>query len=119
MAKLSKSQRQKKLSLAEKKDRRIAIYMWLIPVIAFLIKLITMKNIPYGGWLGADGENYTQALDGILKDGFASKEPKLIYWPAGYPILLWPLAKISIAHFYQLVTIIQSTFYGFASQFLS
>lgn len=115
MAKLSKSQRQRKLTLAEKKERRNKIYMWLIPAIAFLIKLITMSNTQYGAWLGADGENYTQALDGILKDGFASQEPKLQYWPAGYPMLLWILAKISLTHFYALISIVQSIFYGFAS----
>lgn len=119
MAKLSKKQRQQKLNLTEKKERRIKIYMWLIPAIAFLIKLITMSNTQYGAWLGADGENYTTALDGILKDGFASKEPKLQYWPAGYPMLLWILAKISLTYFYALVSLVQSIFFAFASYYFT
>lgn len=119
MAKLSKSQRQQKLSLTEKKERRIKMYMWLIPAIAFLIKLITMSNTQFGGWLGSDGENYITALDGILKDGFASKEPKLQYWPAGYPMLLWLLAKISIMYFFAMVSFVQSLFFAFASYFFT
>lgn len=89
--------------------------MWLIPAIAFLIKLITMSNTQYGAWLGADGENYLKGVDALTQQGFASKEIVLQYWPAGYPILLLLLVKVSISNFFYLVTIIQSIFYAFAS----
>ena len=44
---------------------------WLIaiPVMAFLIKMIVMANTAKGGWLGADGENYLTAVDGLRADG--------------------------------------------------
>lgn len=37
--------------------------------------------------------------------------------PAGYPILIWPIAKISILHAILLLSIVQSTFYAFASYY--
>jgi hypothetical protein len=37
-------------------------------------------------------------VDGLHSDGFFSEEPKLSYWPAGYPFLLWPLGIISTAN---------------------
>ena len=48
-----------------KKDQRLGYWLIAIPVITFLIKLITMSNAPGGGWLGADGENYLGGVDGI------------------------------------------------------
>ncbi len=100
-------------------DKKLLRYVILIPLAAFIIKMIVMSNIQSGGWLGADGENYTAGVDGLLRDGFFSNEPKLSYWPAGYPLLLWPLAKISLTNFYFFVSIIQSLFFAFATYYLS
>jgi hypothetical protein len=74
-----------------------------------------MANTQGGGWLGADGENYLAAADGLLKDGFFSKEGKLIYWPAGYPIFVWPLAAISISKFVYFLGLIQSALFAYAT----
>ena len=104
---------------ANKADARILRYLIAFPVLALMIKMIIMSNIQFGGWLGADGENYTAGVDGLLRDGFFSDEPKLSYWPAGYPLLLWPLAKISLTNFYFFVSIIQSVFYAFATYFFA
>ena len=68
--------------------KNLRIKLLIIPAIALLIKLIIIAKIPGHAWLGADGENYLTGVDGLLKDGFFSKENKLSYWPAGYPILL-------------------------------
>ena len=100
-------------------DKKLYRYVILIPLAAFLIKMIVMSNIQSGGWLGADGENYTAGVDGLLRDGFFSDEPKLSYWPAGYPLLLWPLAKVSLTNFYFFVSVIQSVFYAFATYYLA
>jgi hypothetical protein len=100
-------------------DKKLYRYVIFIPLAAFIIKMIVMSNIQSGGWLGADGENYTAGIDGLLRDGFFSDEPKLSYWPAGYPLLLWPLAKISLTNFYFFMSIIQSVFFAFASYYLA
>jgi len=102
-----------------KRDQRLGYWLIAIPVIAFLVKLIVMGNIQGGGWLGADGENYLGGVDGILKDGLASKEHLLGYWPAGYPILIWSLTKISITHILWVLSFVQSAFYGYASYYFT
>ena len=90
-----------------KKDQRLGYWIIAIPAIAFVIKLITMGNIQGGGWLGADGENYLRGVDGILKDGLFSQERLLGYWPAGYPILIWLLTKITITNILWLLSFVQ------------
>lgn len=102
-----------------KKDQRLGYWLIAIPVITFLIKLIVMSNATGGGWLGADGENYLGGVDGIIKEGIFSKEPLLGYWPAGYPILLWLMTKISLAHILWVISIIQSAFYGYATYYFT
>ena len=76
MAKQSKGRR---AVVSKKKDNR---HIWLIvlPVLAFLIKMIVMANTLKGGWLGADGENYLSAVDGLNADGFFSEVRNLHYY---------------------------------------
>ena len=102
-----------------KVDSKLVRYLIAIPVVVFLIKVIIVFNIPQGAWLGADGENYTGGVDGLLKDGFFSKESKLSYWPAGYPLLLWMFAKISISNFFFLISIVQSLFFAYATYYFT
>ena len=89
----------------------------LIPVLVFIIKLIVIANTANGGWLGADGENYLTGVDGILKDGVFSQESKLLFWPAGYPLILALFAKISFVNLLWIVSIFQSALYAFASYY--
>jgi len=111
---------QKKQSTSAKK---INFYLIAIPVIAFAIKLIIMSNIKdtdgatLGGWLGADGENYLSGVDGLLQKGYFSDKSILSYWPAGYPILIWILTKISLTHVIYLIAFTQSIFYAYASYY--
>ena len=110
-----------------KKDARLKYWLIAIPSLAFFIKLIIMSNITPvinyagslqgGGWLGADGENYLNAMGGLLTGGFASTEHLLNYWPAGYPLLLWGLSKISLSHLLWLISLSQSAFYGYSSYY--
>jgi hypothetical protein len=110
----------KKVKAAQgKKDQRLGYWLIAIPVITFLVKLIIMSNATGGGWLGADGENYLGGVDGILKDGLYSKEHLLGYWPAGYPILIWLMTKISISHILWVISIVQSAFYAYASYYFT
>ncbi|MCX6444027.1 MAG: hypothetical protein NTY85_00580 [Actinobacteria bacterium] len=113
MASKSKIARQ---SIA-KKDKKVNFYLIAIPVFGFVVKLITMMNTPNGGWLGADGENYFSGVDGLLADGYFSDKSILSYWPAGYPILLWGLAKISVTQIIWLISITQTLFYAYASYY--
>ncbi|CAN2245494.1 hypothetical protein [Candidatus Planktophila versatilis] len=113
MASKSKIARQRQV----KQSKNVNFYIIAIPVLGFLIKLITMINTPNGGWLGADGENYFSGVDGLLADGYLSDKSILSYWPAGYPILLWGLAKISVTQIVWLISIIQSIFYAYASYY--
>ena len=113
MASKSKIARQRQV----KQSKNVNFYIIAIPVLGFLIKLITMINTPNGGWLGADGENYFSGVDGLLADGYLSDKSILSYWPAGYPILLWGLAKISVTQIIWLISIIQSIFYAYASYY--
>ena len=119
MAKYKNTKQMAKAAKKEISDSKLHKYLIAIPLIALIAKFITMANLPAGGWLGADGENYTAGVEGLIKDGFFSEEPKLSYWPAGYPLLLWPLALISQPNFFYLVTIIQSLFFAYATYFLT
>ncbi len=104
---------------ANKADIKIHRYLIAFPVIALAIKIITMFNVDAGGWLGADGENYLTGVDGLLNQGFFSSENKLTYWPAGYPLLIWPFAAISITKFLYMLSVIQSLFFAYSTYFLT
>ena len=113
MAKIAKQ------ALLNKKEQKLHRYLIALPVIAFVIKLITMSNIQGNGWLGADGENYFKGVDGLYAEGLFSKADILNYWPAGYPILLWLLVLISVSKLVFLISFIQSIFFAFATYYLT
>ena len=108
-----------KQALLNKKEQKLHRYLIAFPVIAFVIKLITMSNIQGNGWLGADGENYFKGVDGLYAEGLFSKADILNYWPAGYPILLWLLVLISVSKLVLLISFIQSIFFAFATYYLT
>jgi hypothetical protein len=91
----------------------------MIPALAFIIKMIVMANTTKGGWLGADGENYLTAVDGLRTDGFFSDSRNLHYWPAGYSVFIWPLTLISLNNFLYLMSIMQGLLFAFATYFFS
>lgn len=125
MASKSKKARQ----VVDKKAGRLAAYIIAIPVLAFLIKMVVATNIvptvtfggalQSGGWLGADGENYLNGVGGLLTGGLFSDEGLLSYWPAGYPLLIWILTKISLVNVMWLISILQSLFYAYASYYFT
>ncbi len=100
-------------------DVKIHRYLIAFPALAFLIKMIVMLNVQAGGWLGADGENYLTGVDGLLNQGFFSTEEKLTYWPAGYPLLVWPFAAISLTKFVYMLSVVQSVFFAYSTYFLT
>jgi hypothetical protein len=119
MAKYKTTKQIAKSAKKEISDSKLHKYLIAIPLIALAIKFIVMASIEAGGWYGADGENYTAGVDGLLKDGFYSDEPKLSYWPAGYPLLLWPIAAISTTKFFYIVSFLQSIFFAYSTYFFT
>jgi hypothetical protein len=119
MAKYKNTKQIAKSAKKEISDSKLHKYLIAIPLIALAIKFIIMGNIQAGGWYGADGENYTAGVEGLLKEGFYSKEPKLSYWPAGYPILLWPIAALAISKFFYIVSFLQSIFFAYSTYFFT
>jgi hypothetical protein len=109
----------KPITPAPKADAKIHRYLIAFPVIALAIKMITMLNVDAGGWFGADGENYLTGVDGLLGQGFFSTEVKLTYWPAGYPLLVWPFAALSVTKFVYMLSVIQSLFFAYSTYFLT
>ncbi len=109
----------KPITPATKADAKIHRYLIAFPLVAFIIKMITILNVDAGGWFGADGENYLTGVDGLLAQGFFSTEEKLTYWPAGYPLLVWPFAAISITKFLYMLSVIQSLFFAYSTYFLT
>ncbi len=74
-----------------------------------------MANTPGHGWLGADGESYLSGVDGLIAQGYYSDKEILSYWPAGYPILIWLLTKVSLVNIGWLISLTQSFFYAYSS----
>jgi hypothetical protein len=117
MAKQNK--KKKPVAPAIKADRKIQLYLIAFPALTFVIKMIVMFNLQGGGWYGADGENYAAGVDGLLNSGFFSEESKLSYWPAGYPLLLWPMAELTVSKLFYLISIFQSLFFAYATYFFT
>ena len=119
MAKYKNTKQIAKSAKKEISDSKLHRYLIAIPLIALTIKFITMANIQAGAWYAADGENYIAGLDGLLRDGFFSTEGVLSYWPAGYPLLMWPIAIIAQPIFFYLISAIQSIFFAYATYFFT
>ena len=85
----------------------------------FFIKILWLSSKEGRGLLGADGENYLDALSGLLTDGFFSDRGNLSYWPAGYPVLMWPIAAMTENNLALFVGIIQSLIFALAIWFFA
>ena len=101
---------------AERTQLRAMVFF---SAVILFIKVIWLSSQQGRGLLGADGENYFNSLEGLLKDGIFSEQGNLHYWPAGYPILMWPLAELSPNSFVFLVGIIQSLIFAFSVTYFS
>jgi hypothetical protein len=119
MAKYKNTKQIAKSAKKEISDSKLHKYLIAIPLLALAIKFIIMANTQAGGWYGADGENYTAGVDALMADGFFSKEGKLNYWPAGYSILLWPIAAISVSKFFYIVSFLQTIFFAYSTYFFT
>ena len=104
-----------KAKVRQQTSKNLRRNLLIIPSIVLLAKFIWIAAMPGHGLLGADGENYLSALDGLIKDGFTSDARNLHYWPAGYPLLMWPIAALFKSQLLPVVAIIQSTLYFLGS----
>jgi hypothetical protein len=98
----------------------------------FLIKLIVSFNIPAsnievngklflldGIWLGADGENYLNGFDALVRDGIFSSEGILNYWPAGYPLIILFISVLGKSWVLTSLAIFQSLFFSFSAYYFA
>ena len=101
------------------KQRNLAkdFMYWAIAV--FIIKLIIIGNVQGGALLGADGENYLKAADGLIKDGFFSTEVFLSYWPAGYPMFICALSFLGVKWSIFAISMLQSIVFSYAVYFFA
>jgi hypothetical protein len=102
-----------------KTESKVIKALIFIPIVALLFKLSIISKLQQLGFSGSDFENYFNATNGLLKDGFFSEEPLLSYFPAGYPLLIWPIALISIDGTQTILSVIQSIFFAFATYFFT
>ena len=79
--------------------------------------LLDKNYIPSHAWYGADGENYIRGLWELAKRGLFSPEGKLSYWPAGYPMLMWPLLLLFKGAFFGVLASLQSLIYAVGCAF--
>ena len=98
---------------------RIEGFEWLVAGNGDLGKglglLLDNNYAPPNAWYGADAENYLRGLQGLVQDGFFSEEGKLSYWPAGYPLLMWPLIEVFRGYFFFALALLQSVLYALGS----
>jgi hypothetical protein len=119
MAKYKNTKQIAKAAKKETYDSKLHKYLIAIPLIVLIAKFFTSFNIAGGGWYGADGENYTAGVTGLLDSGFFSEEPKLSYWPSGYPLLMWPIAIISASKFFYILSFLQSVFFAYSTYYFT
>ena len=113
MSKKSKYIQQQELS---KFKNQIFIYSLIFLTIKLVI-IYRISNYNLGlvngkAWLGADGENYLNGVNALVKDGIFSKDGVLNYWPAGYPITIYALTFFSKSSALTLLSIFQSAIFS-------
>ena len=92
-------------------SKNFRLKLFLIPLTAFLIKMIWIATTKDHGMLGADGENYLGAMNDILTKGLFSPDAKLDYWPVGYPIFLSLVGVLNTSLVLPVIAILQSLIY--------
>jgi hypothetical protein len=119
MARQASKKKKSATQSSAKTNSKVIKALIFIPIVALLFKLSVISKLQQLGYAGSDFENYFNAANGLLKDGFFSKEPLLSYFPAGYPLLIWPIALISIDGTQTILSVIQSIFFAFATYFFT
>jgi hypothetical protein len=77
-----------------------------------LSRMLDGNSWPAHIWYGADGENYLRSVVELLKNGFLSSGGNLAYWPAGYPLLMWPTFLLPSGLVFFAIAFLQSLLYA-------
>jgi len=99
----------------KKQRQNLSIFLGLVLV----AKMIWLWNQPKHLLFGADAENYFSGLEGLVSEGLFSTATNLHYWPAGYPILMWPFAEATAAYFPFLVGSLQIIFMSWSTLYFA
>lgn len=86
-----------KKSLAKDRQYIQRRNLFLVALAIFLLKLVIILSIRFGGWPGSDAEGYMPGAASLLQDGFFSKNSYISYIPAGYPIIIWLISLITFS----------------------
>lgn len=96
--------------VARKQRQRLLVFLTILS----LVKIIWLWFQPNHVLFGSDTENYFSGLEGLVKEGLFSTATNLHYWPAGYPILMWPLAEVTAKYFGFLIGAFQIGLFSFS-----
>jgi hypothetical protein len=95
--------------------RRRLHFLLTVTIITVVLKLVWVWSLSGNGLIGADGESYLSGVDALEKEGLFSKSRVLHYWPAGYPILMWPIKFLFGSNLPFAVALVQSVLFAFAT----
>ena len=104
-------------NLSQSINQRFSLHLIISSLAILLVKLLLILNLPFGAWLGADGESYVDYARKISEYGLFVKG--IIYWPAGYPIFIWVSEFFSHYESFFILTILQTVFFSFSMWFFS
>ena len=91
------------------KSKRRTVFLFSVTIL--ILKALWLFSIPGKGLLGADGESYLSGVDALSTDGVLSRANVLHYWPAGYPLIIWPIRELFGTGDVFLVGIFQSVLF--------
>ena len=96
----------------QSRSNRFSKHLLTSSIVIFFIKFLIILNLPFGAWLGADGESYIEYAKKISEFGLFAKG--IVYWPAGYPIIIWITEIFSNYSSFFVISILQTMYFSFA-----
>lgn len=100
----------------DQKGRRSIILMSLLVLV---IKLFVIMALPEHAWPGADARSYLLGTNAIIENGIFTKNSLLLYFPAGYSIIVWLFSRITATNVLMVIAIIQSITFFFSAVFFA
>jgi hypothetical protein len=96
----------------QSRSNRFSKHLLTSSIVIFFLKFLIILNLPFGAWLGADGESYIEYAKRISEFGLFAKG--IVYWPAGYPIIIWITEIFSNYSSFFVISILQTMYFSFA-----
>ena len=104
-------------NLIQSRNKNLSLHLMISSLAIFTIKFLIILNLQFGAWLGADGESYIDYAKKISEYGLFAKG--IIYWPAGYPVIIWLSEFFSRYESFFILTILQTVFFSLSVWFLA